>query len=451
MGRGRHNALAFHQLRQRHAARGPSALLRARSGRRRPDGVRTAAQFSLTPTQRVALEKERIHMFCENRKAGLFSGQRLGEHVAEQGHGHILRVWSVESSEMTERHKCEHCGQLRRVVHLAQGAYVMLVLNLRTSWNLVNGLRGAVVAVLLESQQTASVSSPGVSAGGACRRDSASEPGGLSARQVEYIRVDFPGYIGPEMVPGQPTWVLLQKETIRHEQCPALSRTQFPIVLAYGITVRKSQGLTLLDGCVFNADHEPTWSPLKCLGLAFVGMSRATHFARMAFKYVPDYWAFRAVADTDLFRWRAALEKRLDALHDATARGIFGGAVSVEDDLARHVAWSESRQQAAAQVKGLRKMLSLRGMLSAPRYDERPTKLPASKLGGGRKRRKTVRAMFAAEYTADPEEGRQAYKDEEDLVQKYGGLSMPDELPYSEPEFFGEKFLEEQCSDCDYE
>ena len=105
----------------------------------------------------------------------------------------------------------------------------------------------------------------------------------------------------------------------------------------------------------------------------------------------------------------------------------------------------------AAEVEDLRQMLSLRGMLSAPHYDDKPTKLPASKLGGGRKRRKTMRAMSAAEYTADPEEGRQAYEDEEDLVQKYGDLSMPDELPDSEPEFFGEKFLEEQCSDGDYE
>ena len=64
----------------------------------------TSPSCALTPSERVAFEKERIHMFCENRKAGLFNGQRLGEHAAEQGRGHILRVWSVESSEMTERH-----------------------------------------------------------------------------------------------------------------------------------------------------------------------------------------------------------------------------------------------------------------------------------------------------------------------------------------------------------
>ena len=156
--------------------------------------------------------------------------------------------------------------------------------------------------------------------------------------------------------------------------------------------MHKSQGLTLRDGCVFNVDHEPTWSPLKCLGLAFVGMSRATDFARMAFKYVPDYWAFRAVADTDLFRWRAELEKRprraarchsqrhlrrrcVRRRRPRPPRGMVGGPAASSHD--------------AAEVEDLRQMLSLRGMLSAPHYDDRPTKLPASKLGGGRKRRKT--------------------------------------------------------------
>ena len=64
-------------------------------------------------------------------------------------------------------------------------------------------------------------------------------------------------------------------------------------------------------------EHEPTWSPFKQMcGLAFVGYSRVTDFAKMAFKYVPDYWSFQSMADTDMFRWRAALEQRLDELHD---------------------------------------------------------------------------------------------------------------------------------------
>ena len=143
--------------------------------------------------------------------------------------------------------------------------------------------------------------------------------------------------------------------------------------------MHKSQGLTLREGAVFNMDHEPTWSPLKCLGLAFVGMSRATDFHKMAFKYVPDYWAFRAVADTDLFKWRAELELRLDALHDATAQAAFQGAVSVEEDLARHVSWTEAKRGAPVppeETADLRQMLALRGMISAPKYEKPASSLP---------------------------------------------------------------------------
>ena len=109
---------------------------------------------------------------------------------------------------MAERHKCEHYGQLRRVVHFAEGAQVMLLLNVRTSWDLVNGLRGTVVAVVFADPSTASGSV------------NAAELGGVSASSVDYVVVDFPGYSGPETVPGHPTWVLLRKETLHNDQYP---------------------------------------------------------------------------------------------------------------------------------------------------------------------------------------------------------------------------------------
>ena len=148
---------------------------------------------------------------------------------------------------------------------------------------------------------------------------------------------------------------------------------------------------------MFNMTHDPKWCPFKSMcGLAFVGMSRITDFELMAFKYVPDYWVFRSAADTDMFRWRTDLEIRLDGLHDALAAVMHGGRNSVADDLARHVAWSEGRRGggalSAAELEDLEGMLSVRGVLPWPQY-EKPQRMPASKAGGGRAQRKTMRAV----------------------------------------------------------
>ena len=201
----------------------------------------------------------------------------------------------------------------------------------------------------------------------------------------------------------------------------SLTRQQFPLVLSYDITVHKSQGLTFPDGCVFNTQHEPTWFACKSQpGLAFVGMSRTTEFALMAFKYVPDYWVFRSVAETDLVKWREKLEKRLDDLHDATAARIFSGHNTVRDDMDHHVTWSEQRlgrKLTQAEVEDLQNMLSLRGMLTAPVYTDKPVRGLATKGGGGRNKRKVMRADARDQIEERPVE-EQVYQSEEENVQE---------------------------------
>eukprot|EP00438_Fugacium_kawagutii_P029533 Skav228088 [mRNA] locus=scaffold913:453422:454021:+ [translate_table: standard] len=114
----------------------------------------------------------------------------------------------------------------------------------------------------------------------------------------------------------------------------------------------------------------------------------------MAFKYVPDYWVFQSMADTDMFQWRAALEQRLDDLHDQTAAKLFKGKASVQDDVQRHRQWSEALKGSslsAEELADLQHMLSVRGVLPQPGYQDKPKRGVASKAGGGRTQRKVMR------------------------------------------------------------
>ena len=292
----------------------------------------TSPECTLSAEEIRVFQRDRVHLFCEKQRTGAFNGRRLGEDGTAVRSGGILRVWSVESSPLVERYSCDSFGGLRRVLHFSMGAPVMLISNLRTVWNLVNGLRGRIVGVVWEEEEeetkatetglvfsdgpapstghvfsdgpadstghvfsdgpapstghvfsdgpaasTGHVFSDGPAAatghvfsdGPAAstghvfsdcpaatsghvskkqRKRNAAEVGGVQASALKYLIIDFPGYVGPCMLEGHPTYVCIRAQQIRHERMPALSRTQFPVVLSYGMTVHKSQGLTLKEG-----------------------------------------------------------------------------------------------------------------------------------------------------------------------------------------------------------
>ena len=284
---------------------------------------------------------------------------------------YILRVYSLDSHPQTN-HKCEAYSNLRLVVHIAQGAQVLLLSNIRTLAGLVNGSLGQVIGVQLNNvQPPTSVPAP--------------QSVSVSVTQVAYVIVDFPSYTGPVVFSGHPTWVPIRPIESRHKSIKSLCRTQLPLCLAYGLTIHKSQGLTFPQGCVvdFYAENQ---APASQPGLAYVGMSRCTTFDRQGFRSLPDFWAFRAVLKQPIFLKRKAFEELMDDLHDDTMKRI-DPHFSLESDIANHLIWTKRKtgsEPSSEEAADIRQMLSQRGVAEPPWYSDEEEAVVKKRLAPGR-------------------------------------------------------------------
>ncbi len=102
----------------------------------------------LTRKERARFEGNLTHLFAENAGAGERNGC-MACRLAEDQRKNILRVASRDSTAAASKQPCENFGQLRRVVHVLEGAPVMIISNMRTEAGLVNGSMGAVVGAVL--------------------------------------------------------------------------------------------------------------------------------------------------------------------------------------------------------------------------------------------------------------------------------------------------------------
>lgn len=85
-------------------------------------------------------------------------------------------------------------------------------------------------------------------------------------------------------------------------------REQLPLVIAYGFTIHKAQGMTLQSRVIDIGEREMQ------LGLTYVGFSRVREWNNLALEKSYDYNRFLSINSSHLMVLRKMEETRLDSL-----------------------------------------------------------------------------------------------------------------------------------------
>jgi ATP-dependent exoDNAse (exonuclease V) alpha subunit len=199
----------------------------------------------------------------------------------------VLCCKAKHNHKEAQKAKSDDADGLEKEILIAEGAKVMLTRNLWTSKGLVNGAQGIVKKVWFKQGSNPQSHLPAV------------------------VFVKFDGYSGPE-TPGwegtDPTWVPIVPSVARWENKSgkSLTRTQIPLTMAWGITIHKSQGLTLEKAVIElgRADFSA--------GLSFVAISRVKTLKGLTFRTRFPHTRLQKPKETDSMKMlREDNERRL--------------------------------------------------------------------------------------------------------------------------------------------
>ena len=169
-------------------------------------------------------------------------------------------------------------GGLQPTLYLAKSARIMLTRNLWTAVGLCNGAVGTVLHIIYDEGQC---------------------PPALPIAII--VQFDEKDYSGPSFSQTHP--VTSYSDTYGHK----CEREQYPLKLAWSMTIHKAQGLTLKNVWVDLGPSE------KAVGMTYVALSRATKLADLVIEPM-TFDRLRAVTKTSNFKYRILEENRLRQL-----------------------------------------------------------------------------------------------------------------------------------------
>ena len=128
-------------------------------------------------------------------------------------------------------------------------------------------------------------------------------PGGVGTFP-EALICEFPDYCGDHFYKDEPKWVPILPK-VAYKDKSRMSRTQFPLVAGFALTVNKAQGLTVKEGVVIHlVSGSRKFKPASKHGLPFVAFTRSESFAMTAFKNIPPWQDFQKGSESDMLKKR---------------------------------------------------------------------------------------------------------------------------------------------------
>ena len=168
-----------------------------------------------------------------------------------------LRINAIHSDLVAQSMSADHFRNLESSIIIARNSRVMLTTNDWTEVGLTNGAMGHVRDIIFDTNQ-----------------------GPPNMPKAIVVELDE-GYNGPHL-PNKPRHVVITPKTNSYESYnnKTYERTQFPLVLAYALTVHKSQGMTLHKVRVSLGSSDG-----RNRGMTYVALSRVTDINNLLIYY----------------------------------------------------------------------------------------------------------------------------------------------------------------------
>jgi len=270
--------------------------------------------------QKKYFDNKAVWLCARCQDVGTRNGRKLA-HLAQDSGEPVHSIQAMHSVKSAKKRSSDAFSGLRSVINLVKRCMVMITRNVAYLYGLANGTRGFLVGIVY--------------------------PEGAPLGSFPLVLVvDAPDYCGPVFYPGQPTWVPIFTKT---EWSGSQTRTQFPLVAGFAMTVNKSQGLTIGEGVVVNLQGSARFKPASKHGLPFVAWTRSESFAMTDFKNIPPLEDFLKVLDSEMLKSRRSFDEKLEEMHRETLR-THSNLVSAADEELAHAAWVPPRQVKARHV-----------------------------------------------------------------------------------------------------